>query len=452
MPVELFSNLAQTAVSSGGTTAPSAGTTETWTVASSAAFPAASAGASPPTQFHVADTAPGKSSEIIAVTSVSGTTWTVTRGAEGTTPVAHAVGFTVMIDLTAAGLSGMLQAANNLSDVATRQTALNNLAGAVTSGQFPRGNGTNVVMSAIQAADIPPNPVTAIPAATGTVNLDPLARVLSATMTGNCTFTFSPSSGLAAGDAYVFSVYLAQDATGGRTATWPGSVSWLGGAAPTLPAAANTVSLLIFETINQGTTWYGSAVQELPALPLAIANGGTGAATRQGALNALAGTQSAGNYLRSDGTNMSLTGIVAGDVPTLNQNTTGTAANLAGGATLPAYLAPKAVTLTDAATVAVDASLGNYFRLLLTSAVGASRTIAAPTSAVDGDSFTIAFQQPASGGPCAPSFTTGAGGYSFGTDSTPTWSTTASVVDEIGFRYHGGLGKWLCQGWKLGFS
>ena len=50
--------------------------------------------------------------------------------------------------------TGLLQA-NNLSDVASQQTALNNLSGAVTSGQFLRGNGTNVSMSAIQAGDVP---------------------------------------------------------------------------------------------------------------------------------------------------------------------------------------------------------------------------------------------------------------------------------------------------------
>jgi hypothetical protein len=44
----------------------------------------------------------------------------------------------------------------------------------------------------------------------------------------------------------------------------------------------------------------------------------------------LSGTQTSGYYLRSDGTNTALAAIVAGDVPTLNQNTTGTAANVTG--------------------------------------------------------------------------------------------------------------------------
>lgn len=90
---DLFTNLGTTTVSSGGTTAPSAGATESWTVASSSTFPAASSSAGPPSQFYVAD--PVLPSEIILVTNVSGTTWSVTRGADSTTPVAHTAGFTV---------------------------------------------------------------------------------------------------------------------------------------------------------------------------------------------------------------------------------------------------------------------------------------------------------------------------------------------------------------------
>ena len=100
---ELFTNAAITTVITGGTTAPAQGTIETWTVSSSASFPPAQSGASTGTgafwTFHVADqVAP---TEIIQVQNVTGTTWTVTRGAEGSTPVAHAAGFTVQNVITA---------------------------------------------------------------------------------------------------------------------------------------------------------------------------------------------------------------------------------------------------------------------------------------------------------------------------------------------------------------
>src|SRR5260370_17390451 len=84
IPLEVFANNPSTTVSSGGTTAPAAGTAETWTVTSSASFPAVKYGAQ---QFHVAD--PAQPSEMCAVQAVSGTTWTGMRGAEGSIPVAH---------------------------------------------------------------------------------------------------------------------------------------------------------------------------------------------------------------------------------------------------------------------------------------------------------------------------------------------------------------------------
>lgn len=102
---EIFTNNASTTVSSGGTTAPASGTIETWTVASSASFPAASSVLG--RQFHVAD--PALPTEKIKVAHVAGTTWTVTRGAEGTTPVAHSAGFTVVQVVTAGGLGAFEQ-------------------------------------------------------------------------------------------------------------------------------------------------------------------------------------------------------------------------------------------------------------------------------------------------------------------------------------------------------
>lgn len=63
---------------------------------------------------------------------------------------------------------------------------------------------------------------------------------------------------------------------------------------------------------------------------VAIANGGTGQTTRQAAIDALAGAVTSGQYLRGDGTDVVMSAIQAADVPTLNQNTTGTAANVTG--------------------------------------------------------------------------------------------------------------------------
>jgi hypothetical protein len=75
-------------------------------------------------------------------------------------------------------------------------------------------------------------------------------------------------------------------------------------------------------TWNQNTT--GTAANVTGTV--AIANGGTGATTRQNAMDALAGAVTSGQYLRGNGTDVVMSAIQAADVPTLNQNTTGTAA------------------------------------------------------------------------------------------------------------------------------
>jgi hypothetical protein len=98
-------------------------------------------------------------------------------------------------------------------------------------------------------------------------------------------------------------------------------------AAPNGSAGAPTFRAVVaadIPTLNQNTTGTASNVTGI----VAIANGGTGQTTQQAALTALSGTQTSGQYLRSNGTNTLLSAIQAADVPTLNQNTTGTASNI----------------------------------------------------------------------------------------------------------------------------
>ena len=88
------------------------------------------------------------------------------------------------------------------------------------------------------------------------------------------------------------------------------------------------------------------------------------------------------------------------------------------------------VALTDAASVAVDLSLGNNFTLLCTSGVGATRALANPTNAVAGQSGLITITQ-ASGGGNALTFSSN---YKFagGSGSAPSLTTgTGSAVDVL---------------------
>jgi len=49
---------------------------------------------------------------------------------------------------------------------------------------------------------------------------------------------------------------LLQDATGSRTATWPASVKWPAGTAPTITATASKGDKFVF--VGDGTYWWGS--------------------------------------------------------------------------------------------------------------------------------------------------------------------------------------------------
>ena len=81
-------------------------------------------------------------------------------------------------------------------------------------------------------------------------------------------------------------------------------------------------------SLTLGGTLSGVSLTSQVTGTLPIANGGSGQTTAQLAMNAFAGAVTSGQYLRGDGTNVVMSAIQAGDVPTLNQNTTGTAAGL----------------------------------------------------------------------------------------------------------------------------
>ena len=92
-------------------------------------------------------------------------------------------------------------------------------------------------------------------------------------------------------------------------------------------------------TLSGDVTGSGSTAITTTLSTVSIAKGGTGQTTQQAAINALTGTQSSGKYLRSDGTNATLSSIQAADVPTLNQNTTGSSASCTGNAATATSLA-----------------------------------------------------------------------------------------------------------------
>jgi hypothetical protein len=80
-------------------------------------------------------------------------------------------------------------------------------------------------------------------------------NVFNLTLTGNCTYTFSNPP--ASGSAGAFTLIQNQDGTGSRSVTWPASVEWAGGSAPTITSTASSTDVFTFITTDGGTTWYG---------------------------------------------------------------------------------------------------------------------------------------------------------------------------------------------------
>lgn len=72
------------------------------------------------------------------------------------------------------------------------------------------------------------------------------------TLTGNCTFTFTAPPGPCS-----LVLKLIQDGTGSRLVTWPATVHWSGGTAPTLTTTLNKVDIVTF--YYDGTTYFGNS-------------------------------------------------------------------------------------------------------------------------------------------------------------------------------------------------
>jgi hypothetical protein len=140
---------------------------------------------------------------------------------------------------------------------------------------------------------------------------------------------------------------------------------------------------------------------------------------------------------RTDGT-VELTshkGAASGYAP-LNSSSKVPAANL------PLTAPPAA--LTDAATIATDASLGNHFRVTL----GGNRTLGNPTNPIDGQKVVWELIQDGTGSRTITLDTN----FALGTDiSAVTLTTAASKRDFLGAVYNATAGKWYVIAFVKGY-
>ncbi|MCF8405466.1 MAG: hypothetical protein K9H58_16090, partial [Bacteroidales bacterium] len=232
---------------------------------------------------------------------------------------------------TAANVTGVVAIANGGTGASTQQAAIDALAGSTTSGQFLRGDGTNVSMSAIQVTDVPTlNQNTSGNAATATA-LETARDINGVAFDGTADITVTAAAGTLTGNTLNATVVNSS-----------------------LTSVGTLTDLTVTNAIAGSVT--GTAANVTGTV--AIANGGTGATTQQAAIDALAGSTTSGQFLRGDGTNVSMSAIQVADVPTLNQNTTGnaatatTATHLASGAagTIPYQSAANTTAMLAAGT------------------------------------------------------------------------------------------------------
>lgn len=172
---------------------------------------------------------------------------------------------------------------------------------------------------------------------------------------------------------------------------------------------------------------------------LPIANGGSGQTTAQTAMNAFAGAVTSGSYLRGNGSNVVMSTIQAGDVPTLNQNTTGTAANVTGTVAI-ANGGTGATTNTNARTNLGATTVGsNFFTLTNPSAIRFVRINADNTvSSLTDSEFRTAIGA-GSGGGTVTSVATGTGLTGGPITTTGTISVATNGITNTLLRQSAGL-------------
>jgi len=170
---------------------------------------------------------------------------------------------------------------------------------------------------------------------------------------------------------------------------------------------------------------------------VAIVNGGTGQTTQAAALTALSGTQTSGKYLRSDGTNTALATIVAADVPTLNQNTTGSAGSVANALTAGTNITFSSGTTYDGSTaITINATGGGGGMVYPGSGIPNSTGSAWGTSYSTTGSGTVValatsptFVTPILGTPQSGNFSTGT--FTWPTFNQNTTGSAGSVANAL---------------------
>lgn len=185
--------------------------------------------------------------------------------------------------------------------------------------------------------------------------------------------------------------------------------------------------------LADATNAYSSIYPEIGIATVAINTGQTGAIRVAGQLSGFSSLTIGARFFIT-----TTPGTLSNSQPTSNVREVGQADSATEMVIFPQpSLVRGVVTLTDAATVALNAALGDIFRLV----AAGNRTIDVPTNPVDGQKLVI--QHKASGADRTLTLTTGsAGAFRFGTDITTLTATTSGKTDYIGCIYNGADSRW----------
>lgn len=162
---------------------------------------------------------------------------------------------TARTNLGVSATADVVLVANNLSDLADAAAARTNLSVAAASITAVN-NGTNSFAYNVQdRPQLRSYSETAVISGniTGTHSFNyQSGNIHTATVTGDVTISFinPPATGQAA------NLFIELTNGGASAITWPASVDWPGGTAPTLTAAG--IDLLVFYTRDGGTKWMGA--------------------------------------------------------------------------------------------------------------------------------------------------------------------------------------------------
>lgn len=100
---------------------------------------------------------------------------------------------------------------------------------------------------------------TASPTNARVILTDTATTVWGITLSSNAELFLPTYTG---GGVVGLALIISQDTTGGRTMTWPSSITWNGGSAPTLLATANSKTLVSLLSVDGGSTWLGMTLTQ----------------------------------------------------------------------------------------------------------------------------------------------------------------------------------------------